>query len=138
MFTSSKKKTPFRWVNCLNGQKGSADSLPARFPLPSANPALGISAAAAGLLLEATSAAPVLVNGTLLRPKTTITETSTVQLEDGLFVISGNEDDPFDSVQTGSWVLFDATTGDLLGELPPQQLLEYAANLGRAVTRQLV
>jgi len=132
MFTSSKKKTPFRWVNCLNGQKGSADSLPARFPLPSANPALGISAAEAGLLLEATSAAPVLVNGTLLRPKTTITETSTVQLEDGLFVISGNEDDPFDSVQTGSWVLFDATTGDHLGELPPQQLLEYAANLGRA------
>ena len=52
MFTSSKKKTPFRWVNCLNGQKGSADSLPARFPLPSANPALGISAAEAGLLLK--------------------------------------------------------------------------------------
>jgi hypothetical protein len=123
MFTSSKKKTPFRWVNCLNGQKGSTDSLPVRFPLPSAKPAVGISATETGLLLEASSAAPVLVNGSLLRPKTTITETSTLQLEDGLFVISANETNPFESVQTASWVLFDAATGDLLGELPPQELL---------------
>ena len=79
MFTSSKKKTPFRWVNCLNGQKGSTDSFPARFPLPSARPALAISASENGLLLEATANTPVLVNGAPLRPQTRLTETSTVQ-----------------------------------------------------------
>ena len=132
MFTSSKKKTLFRWVNCLNGQKGSTDSFPARFPLPSARPALAISASENGLLLEATANTPVLVNGAPLRPQTRLTETSTVQLEDGLFVVSANEEDPFQSVRASAWVLFDAQTGDLLGELPPQQLLEFAANLGRA------
>lgn len=132
MFTSSKKKTLFRWVNCLNGQKGSTDSFPARFPLPSARPALAISASENGLLLEAAANTPVLVNGAPLRPQTRLTETSTVQLEDGLFVVSANEEDPFQSVRTSAWVLFDAQTGDLLGELPPQQLLEFAANLGRA------
>ena len=132
MFTSSKKKTPFRWVNCLNGQKGSTDSFPARFPLPSARPALAISASENGLLLEAAANTPVLVNGAPLRPQTRLTETSTVQLEDGLFVVSANEEDPFQSVRASAWVLFDAQTGDLLGELPPQQLLEFAANLGRA------
>jgi hypothetical protein len=132
MFTSSKKKTLFRWVNCLNGQKGSTDSFPARFPLPSARPALAISASENGLLLEAAANTPVLVNGAPLRPQTRLTETSTVQLEDGLFVVSANEEDPFQSVRASAWVLFDAQTGDLLGELPPQQLLEFAANLGRA------
>jgi len=132
MFTSSKKKTLFRWVNCLNGQKGSTDSFPARLPLPSARPALAISASENGLLLEAAANTPVLVNGAPLRPQTRLTETSTVQLEDGLFVVSANEEDPFQSVRASAWVLFDAQTGDLLGELPPQQLLEFAANLGRA------
>jgi hypothetical protein len=132
MFTSSKKRTPFRWVNCLNGQKGSTDSLPVSFPLPSAKPPVAISATETGLMLATSSTAPVLVNGSLLRPKTTITETSTLQLEDGLYVISANEADPFEAVQTTTWVLFDAATGDLLGELPPQALLEHAARLGRA------
>ncbi|MEY4034374.1 MAG: hypothetical protein RL492_1568 [Verrucomicrobiota bacterium] len=132
MFTSSKKKTLFRWVNCLNGQKGAIDSFPARFPLPEARPALAISATENGLLLEAAANTPVLVNGAPLRPKTALTETSTVQLEDGLFVVSANEEDPFQSVRTSAWVLFDAQSGDLLGELQPQQLLEFAANLGRA------
>ncbi len=132
MFTSSKKRTPFRWVNCLNGQKGSTDSLPVSFPLPSATPPVAISATETGLMLATSSTAPVLVNGSLLRPKTTITETSTLQLEDGLYVISANEADPFEAVQTTTWVLFDAATGDLLGELPPQALLEHAARLGRA------
>jgi hypothetical protein len=49
-----------------------------------------------------------------------------------LFVVSANEEDPFQSVRTSAWVLFDAQSGDLLGELQPQQLLEFAANLGRA------
>ncbi len=132
MFTSSKKKTLFRWVNCLNGQKGSTDSLPVRFPTGSANPALGISLTEKGLLLEANAGAQILVNGAPLRPKTTITETSTVQLDDALFVLSADEADPFGAVRPDAWVLFDAATGDLLGEFPPQQLLGHAASLGRA------
>jgi len=131
MFTSSKKKAPFRWVNCLNGQKGSTDSFPAAFPLPSPRPALTISATDGGLALEA-SAQPVLLNGFPLRQRTPLTETSTLQLEDALFVVSSNEEDPFGAVRTSSWMLFDAQSGELLGELPPQELLEHATLLGRA------
>ena len=131
MFTSSKKKAPFRWVNCLNGQKGSTDSFPAAFPLPSPRPALTISATDGGLALEA-SAQPVLLNGFPLRQRTPLTETSTLQLEDALFVVSSNEEDPFGAVRTSSWMLFDAQSGELLGELPPQDLLEHATLLGRA------
>jgi hypothetical protein len=132
MFTSSKKKTPFRWVNCLNGQKGSTESFPARFHQPSARPALSLTTTDQGLRLEPSTPTTVLVNGAPLRQPMTLAETSTVQLEDGLFVVSANEEDPFAAVRTTSWMLFDAQSGELLGELPPQQLLEFAANLGRA------
>ncbi len=132
MFTSSKKKTLFRWVNCLNGQKGSTDSLPLRFPHPSAHPVLNVSQGEKGLLLEAAAGAQVLVNGAPLRTKTTVTETSTVQLEDGLFVLSADDADPFGAVRPDAWALFDAASGELLGEFPPQDLLGYAASLGRA------
>jgi len=132
MFTSSKKKALFRWVNCLNGQKGAVDSLPARFPTPPGQPALAISATEQGLQIDPAGAALVLVNGAPLRRRATLKETSTVQLDDALFVLSANEDDPFTAVNHASWVLFDANSGELLGEFPPQQLLEHAANLGRA------
>ncbi|MEY4402233.1 MAG: hypothetical protein RIR91_268 [Verrucomicrobiota bacterium] len=132
MFTSSKKKTPFRWVNCLNGQKGSTESFPTRFPQPSARPALSLSTTDQGLRLEPSGQTVVLVNGAPLRQPLTLAETSTVQLEDALFVVSPNEEDPFAAVRTSTWMLFDAQSGELLGELPPQQLLEFAANLGRA------
>jgi len=132
MFTSSKKKTPFRWVNCLNGQKGSTESFPTRFPQPSARPALSLSTTDQGLRLEPSGQTVVLVNGAPLRQPLTLAETSTVQLEDALFVVSANEEDPFAAVRTSTWMLFDAQSGELLGELPPQQLLEFAANLGRA------
>jgi hypothetical protein len=132
MFTSSKKKTPFRWVNCLNGQKGSTESFPTRFPQPSARPALSLTTTDQGLRLEPSGQTVVLVNGAPLRQPLTLAETSTIQLEDALFVVSANEEDPFAAVRTASWMLFDAQSGELLGELPPQQLLEFAANLGRA------
>ena len=111
--------------------KGSTDSFPAAFPLPSPRPALTISATDGGLALEA-SAQPVLLNGFPLRQRTPLTETSTLQLEDALFVVSSNEEDPFGAVRTSSWMLFDAQSGELLGELPPQELLEHATLLGRA------
>lgn len=132
MFNSSKKTALLRWVNCLNGTTGSIESLPQRFPAGSNSPALTITTTEElSCRLEPTIGSAVLLNGLPLRVATKVTEASTIQLTDALYVVTPKDEETFTNVQTSSWVLFDAQTGENLGEFPPQNLLEHATTLGR-------
>ena len=61
-----------------------------------------------------------------------VTEATTIQLASALLVAAPAALDDFAAVRTDSWVLFDAQTGDQLGEHPPARLLDVARELGRA------
>lgn len=134
MFNPSKKTPILRWVNCLNGQSGSAESLPLGFPVGGPRPALTISATAGSAVhLEASSDNKVFLNGLPLQQATKVTEASTVQFTDGLFVLTPQSEETFSGVQISSWVLFDAFSGESLGSFPPEQLLQHATTLGRSL-----
>ena len=132
MFTSSKKNPSLSWVDCLSGAKGTLDSLPAALPGDTANPALSLIAQGETIALEPTQAGTALVNGAQLRQRLALNETTTIQLASTLLVISPAGPDEFRDVRTDSWILFDALTGEQLGEHPPQTLLDVARDLGRA------
>ena len=132
MFTSSKKNPSLSWIDCLSGAKGTIESLPAVLPGDTANPALSLLSHGETVALEPTQAGAALVNGAQLRQRLALTEMTTVQLATTLLVIAPGGADDFRDVQAELWVLFDATTGDQLGEHPPRRLLDVARELGRA------
>jgi len=131
MFTSSKIPPALFWVNCLNGAKGTLGSLPAPLPPDSPSPSASLTLDGDCVVLESVGNGSLLVNGALLNGRFKVTEATTLQTADSLLVIAPGASDPFQAVQSGSWVLFDALTGDQLGEFPPHRLLEVAAELGR-------
>ena len=132
MFTSSKKSPSLSWVDCLSGAKGIIESLPAALPGDGANPKLSLVSQGETIALEPSQAGTALVNGAQLRQRLILTETTTVQLAGALLVVSPAGLDEFRDVRTDSWILFDALSGDQLGEHPPQRLLDVARELGRA------
>lgn len=132
MFNLSKNPPALHWVNCLTGARGKIEALPIALPIGSPSPALSVISHDQGLSLEPMNGQPILVNGATLRKSLLLRETSTVQLEDTLLVLSQEPDAPFKDVKTDHWVLFDAASGEQLGEFPPRQLLDKAAEFGRA------
>ena len=132
MFNTSKKNPSLSWVDCLSGAKGTIESLPAHLPGDTANPALSILSQGETIALEPSQAGTALVNGAQLRQRLIVTEATTIQLAAALLVISPAGTDDFRDVRTDNWVLFDALSGDQLGEYPPQRLLDVARDLGRA------
>jgi len=90
-----------------------------------------VSPAAQGLTLTPTPGRRPLVNGVAIDGPVTIAEPSTLQLEDGLLALSLEEADTFRDLRTDAWLLFDAASGELLGEFAPADLLDRANDLGR-------
>jgi hypothetical protein len=131
MFSSTKKNPTFRWVNCLSGTRGLVDKFPGRLPAGAPTPQVEIQAVAHGLTLTPSPGRRILVNGLATDGPVTIAETSTLQLEDSLLVLSLEESDPFAEVRADAWMLFDAASGELLGEFAPADLLDRANALGR-------
>ncbi len=132
MFTSSKKNPTLSWVDCLSGARGTLDTLPSALPGDGANPTLSLVKSGDTLALEPSGQGGALVNGAPLRQRLELTEASTVQLPGALLVVARSDQQNFTFVRTDLWVLFDAQTGDQLGEFPPQRLLDVAQELGRA------
>ena len=132
MFTSNKKISSLSWVDCLSGAKGTIESLPSALPGDAANPTLSLINLGETLALEPSPAGTALVNGAPLRQSLILTETTTIQLTSALLVVAPTGQANFHDVQTDNWILFDALSGDQLGEYPPQRLLDIARDLGRA------
>jgi hypothetical protein len=132
MFTSSKKTPTLSWVDCLSGTRGVTDSLPSALPGDGANPSLSLVKSGEAVALEPSAHGSALVNGAPLRQRFEISEATTIQLPGSLLVAAPADQQNFASIRTDLWVLFDAQTGDQLGEFPPQRLLEVAQELGRA------
>ena len=84
------------------------------------------------LTLESSGHGSAFVNGAPLRQRHEVSETTTIQLPAALFVAAPRGQADFSFVRTDLWVLFDAQTGEQLGEFPPARLLDVALELGRA------
>jgi hypothetical protein len=132
MFTSSKKSPTLSWVDCLSGARGVIDTLPSALPGDSANPSVSLVRNGESVILEPTAQSTALVNGAPLRQRLEVAEATTIQLPSALLVAAPGEPADFPFVRTDLWVLFDAQTGDQLGEFPPARLLDVAQELGRA------
>ena len=132
MFTSSKKTPTLSWVDCLSGARGVIDSLPSALPGDGVNPSLSLVKNGETLALEPSGQGSALVNGAALRQRLDISEATTIQLPSALLVAAPTDQQNFAFIRTDLWVLFDAQTGDQLGEFPPQRLLDVAKELGRA------
>ncbi|MEY3911501.1 MAG: hypothetical protein RLY37_969 [Verrucomicrobiota bacterium] len=132
MFTSSKKTPTLSWVDCLSGARGLIDSLPSSLPGDGANPSLSLVKSGEAIALEPSDQGSALVNGALLRQRLEISEATTIQLPSALLVAAPADQQNFTFIRTDLWVLFDAQTGEQLGEFPPQRLLDVAQELGRA------
>ena len=132
MFTSSKKNPTLSWVDCLSGARGLIDSLPSSLPGDGANPALSLVKSGEAVAFEPSGHGAALVNGAPLRQRLEISEATTIQLPTALLVAAPADQQNFTLIRTDLWVLFDAQTGDQLGEFPPQRLLDVAQELGRA------
>ncbi len=132
MFSSTKKSPTFRWVNCLNGARGSVNQLPFHLPAGAPTPQVEILAAPEGLTVSPSGGRSILLNGVPTTRPVVISDTVTLQLDDTLLVLNPSEEDTFEEVRTDAWMLFDATSGELLGEFAPQDLLDRATEFGRA------
>lgn len=132
MFSSSKKNPALSWVDCLSGARGTIDALPSALPGDAANPSLSLVKNGETLALEPSGQGTALVNGAPLRQKLPLTEATTIQLPSALLVVAPADQQNFAFIRTDLWVLFDAQTGDQLGEYPAQRLLDVAQELGRA------
>lgn len=132
MFISTKKKPLVQWIDCLNGTKGAVTSLPLTLPIGNSKPLVTITGSAKKLALEPSRDAYILVNGSPLTSAQVISESSTLQFENALYVISPDENEVFKNVKTDLWALFDANSGELLGEFEPKKLMDKAIQLGRA------
>ena len=132
MFTSSKKNPTLSWVDCLSGARGVIDILPSALPSDGAHPSLSLVKMGEKVAVEPSGQGQALVNGSLLRQRQEISDVTTIQLPSALLVGAPGEQPGFAFVRTDLWVLFDAETGDQLGEFPPERLLDVAQELGRA------
>ena len=101
MFSSNKKNPTFRWVNCLNGTRGQVDQFPFRLPAGSPSPQVEVQMSAQGLALTPLPGRRILVNGQAVSALVTVAQTSTLQLEDALLVLSLEEADAFADVLAG-------------------------------------
>ena len=132
MFTSSKKNPTLSWVDCLSGARGVIDILPSALPSDGAHPSLSLVKMGEKVAVEPSGQGQALVNGSLLRQRQEISDVTTIQLPSALLVGAPGDQPGFAFVRTDLWVLFDAETGDQLGEFPPERLLDVAQELGRA------
>ena len=130
MFTTRKKHPTLSWVNCLSGEKGTTTELPASLPGDAPHPALTLVPAGETVGLEPSGEGLALVNGAPLNQRLPITEPTTVQLPNALLVVAPRAQQDFAFIRTDLWVLFDARTGDQLGEFPAQELLDAAGRSG--------
>ncbi|MFZ9991551.1 MAG: hypothetical protein ACO3J6_03940, partial [Opitutales bacterium] len=130
MFTTRKQTPSLSWLNCLSGETGSTAELPAALPGDADRPALALVLAGETVGLEPSGDGVALVNGAPLSQRLAVTEPTTVQLPDALLVVAPRPQQDFASVRTDLWVLFDARTGDQLGEHPSTELLAAAARSG--------
>ena len=130
MFTTRKKHPTLSWVNCLSGEKGSTVELPASLPGDAPHPALTLVPAGELVGLEPSGEGTALVNGAPLGRRLTVTEPTTVQLPNALLVVAPRAQQDFAFIRTDLWVLFDARTGDQLGEFPARELLDAAGRSG--------
>jgi hypothetical protein len=101
-------------------------------PGDGANPALSLVKSGEAVAFEPSGHGAALVNGAPLRQRLEISEATTIQLPTALLVAAPADQQNFTLIRTDLWVLFDAQTGDQLGEFPPQRLLDVAQELGRA------
>jgi hypothetical protein len=132
MFTSSKKNLSLSWVDCLSGARGTIDSLPSPLPGDAADPSLSLVKVGGAIGLEPSGHGIALVNGARLSQRMEITEATTIQLPTALLVAAPAASHDFADVRHDTWVLFDAQSGDQLGEFAPSRLLSVAQELGRA------
>jgi hypothetical protein len=132
MFTSSKKSPTLTWLDCLSGARGVIDSLPSALPGDTSHPSLSLVKNGTFVALEPSGHGLALVNGSPLRQRLDVSEATTIQLPAALLVGAPGDQPDFAFVRTDLWVLFDAQSGDQLGEFPPQRLLDVAQELGRA------
>ena len=121
-----------QWVNCLTGTRGTLDIFPVFFPSDEAAPAVSVLTFDDRLILEPSPPGSCYVNGAHLAHRFEIIEALTLQTPHGLFVLSPLQADTIAQARTDLWVLFDAHTGEQLGEFPPADLLASAQLLGRA------
>ncbi|MEI6121839.1 MAG: hypothetical protein WCP90_04970, partial [Opitutae bacterium] len=132
MFTSSKKKAIVQWYNCTLGTKGSFETLPAKLPAESLLPSIILTQNPEHIFIESVAGKKIFVNGNLLIKPTAISETTTLQFPDSLWVISPNPEIDFSAANNTLWTLFDASTGENIGQYPSNQLLNAAQQMGRA------
>lgn len=130
MFTTRKKSPPVTWVNCLTGTSGVVETLPSPLPGEVAGAGASLVQGSVGPALEPTSNSQLLVNGAPLRRRLDLTEATTIQSADTLLVLAPGII-PL-TVRADQWVLFDASSGEQLGEHPPGRLLDIASEMGRA------
>lgn len=111
---------------------GSVNQLPFHLPAGALTPQVEILAAPEGLTVSPSGGRSILLNGVPTTRPVVISDTVTLQLDDTLLVLNPSEEDTFEEVRTDAWMLFDATSGELLGEFAPQDLLDRATEFGRA------
>ncbi len=132
MFTLSKKNPTLFWVDCLTGARGAIDTLPSALPGDGPAPSLSLVKSGESVALEPSGQGTALINGAQLRQRFEVTEATTIQLPAALLVAAPEGQNNFALIRTDLWVLFDAQTGDQLGEFAPHALLDAAQQFGRA------
>jgi hypothetical protein len=132
MFTSSKKKALVHWYNCTLGTWGTFETLPAKLPTDSILPTISLTENLGKIYVESIAGKKIFMNGNLLIKPQLISEIITLQFPDSLWLLSPNPKTDFSEVNNSLWTLFDAATGENIGQYPPNQLLNVAQKIGRA------
>ncbi|MEY3957590.1 MAG: hypothetical protein RJA37_193 [Verrucomicrobiota bacterium] len=127
MLPSFKKSSQVRWLNCLTGTRGVSKELSVAQPGCSVRAVQG----ADGLHVEP-GERHSLLNGKPFLAPVTLREASTLQTEDALLILAPEEDATIAAADCSRWALFDAGAGELIAECPSTELLDRAAQLGRA------
>lgn len=125
-------KTPrtLRWVDCLGSAPIADTATPFALNGAGGGTAARFRADASGLWVEP-GEGPVLLNGSLLGESVPLRDLCTLQSEGLLAVVGPAEADWPNEVDPSIWTLFDAETGELLGETPRGSIAARAAEIGR-------
>ncbi len=129
---ATKTRMPLRWVDCLGGKKGSVTELPLGLPVGTPRPMVTLRQSDSGdIVAIPTPGSTVMFNGARLDEPSPVRGPCTLQGDNCLLVAGPGETDWTAGVDVGTWLVFDAGTGDLLAEAPQSRVVQTAAELGR-------